>query len=49
MAAFYAFYAFSALVKSGSYGNIDGSKVQVPLRHFEDPVISGLQALVCEL
>ena len=27
---FYAFYAFSALLKSVSYGNTDGLKVQVP-------------------
>jgi len=25
-----AFYAFYALVESGSYGNMEGSKVQVP-------------------
>jgi len=27
---FYAFYAFSALIMSVSYGNTEGLKVQVP-------------------
>jgi hypothetical protein len=30
---FYAFYAFSALIESVSYANMETSKVQVPLRH----------------
>ena len=30
---FYVFYAFGALVEFVSYGNTEGLKVQVPLRH----------------
>jgi len=29
-AAFYEFYAFSAIVESVTYGNVEGLKVQVP-------------------